>query len=72
MKSFHIRVKHFLPGNTVLINFFFISPVLLPVFRIEVSVSKSFLCCANDLFCTVKLPISYDRKLFKPLHTVTI
>jgi hypothetical protein len=52
MKSFHIRVK-LLYQEIQYRSLFFISPVLLPVFRIEVSVSKSFLCRVNDfvLYC---------------------
>jgi hypothetical protein len=63
MKSFHIRVKHFVPGNTVPINFF-ISPVLLPFSGLRSLFQKVFFAVLTILFCTVKLPISYDRKLF--------
>jgi len=61
MKSFHIRVKHFVPGNTVPINFFYFACSSAGSYRIEVSV---FFAVLTILFCTVKLPISYDRKLF--------
>ena len=60
MKSFHIRVKHFVPGNTVPINFF-ISPVLLPVpTELRSLFQKVFFAVLTILFCTVKIPVTYS------------
>jgi hypothetical protein len=63
-EKFSYSCETFCTRNTLPINFF-ISPVLLPVpTGLRSLFQKVFFAVLTILFCTVKLPITYDRKLF--------